>query len=308
MYKNTLCLLIVVLASCAQQPKSRTISQEKNKPPKTTQINPVTTTPKIRDKKIKNPAKSHNQEPNTYTSKKLLTEKIIKINAGKPVSVVKDKPQVILSQPLNPKTPKKIKHSEVKLSGTVNLIMKAKSDEAASKKDTVIYFIPDNFTHQISKKTYSIKMQNKRFTPNVLVVPVGSTVTFPNQDRILHNVFSVSKIAPFDLGLYAAGNQKQVQLNKPGIAYVNCNVHHAMHADILVIDTPFYTHLSENNQFELKNLPSSKGTLYVWHPRAQLQEIVVNSQSKLNINLPITRSKIPQHLNKFGLPYTKKRK
>ncbi len=308
MYKNTLCLLIVVLASCAQQPKSRPITQVKNKPPKTTQVNPVTTTLKTRDKKIKNPTNGRNQEATASTAKKLLTEKTIQINASKPVSVDKDKPQVKLSQPLNPKTPKKIKGSEVKLSGTVNLIMKAKSDEPASKKDTVIYFIPDNFAHQISKKTYSIKTQNKRFTPNVLVVPVGSTVTFPNQDRILHNVFSVSKIAPFDLGLYAAGNQKQVQFNKPGIAYVNCNVHHAMHADILVIDTPFYTHLGENNQFELKNLPSSKGTLYVWHPRAQLQEIVVNSQSKLNINLPITRSKIPLHLNKFGLPYTKKRK
>ena len=45
--------------------------------------------------------------------------------------------------------------------------------------------------------------------PAVMVVPVGSTVDFPNQDAIFHNVFSLSPPAPFDLGLYRAGDTKK---------------------------------------------------------------------------------------------------
>src|SRR5437667_5024622 len=48
--------------------------------------------------------------------------------------------------------------------------------------------------------------QNIRFDPEILVIPVGSTVSFPNSDPIFHNVFSLSKLKQFDLGYYPAGH------------------------------------------------------------------------------------------------------
>jgi plastocyanin len=50
--------------------------------------------------------------------------------------------------------------------------------------------------------TAEITTSEKSFSPHVLVVPAGSTVSFPNHDPFNHNVFSLSEEQPFDLGLY----------------------------------------------------------------------------------------------------------
>src|SRR5262245_60043618 len=48
-----------------------------------------------------------------------------------------------------------------------------------------------------------LDQRNETFVPHVLAVTTGTTVDFPNSDRIYHNVFSLSKVARFDLGRYA---------------------------------------------------------------------------------------------------------
>src|ERR671933_1697457 len=40
---------------------------------------------------------------------------------------------------------------------------------------------------------YELKQNGKTFIPHVLAVPVGSTVSFPNEDPIFHNVFSLTR-------------------------------------------------------------------------------------------------------------------
>ncbi|MFP5287913.1 MAG: hypothetical protein ACLGI9_19405, partial [Thermoanaerobaculia bacterium] len=47
---------------------------------------------------------------------------------------------------------------------------------------------------------FEMVTRRKEFTPRILAVPRGSRVRFPNQDPILHNVFSVSGENKFDLG------------------------------------------------------------------------------------------------------------
>src|SRR5437867_4173159 len=44
-----------------------------------------------------------------------------------------------------------------------------------------------------------IVQRDKAFVPDLLVVPQGTTVEFPNWDPFSHNVFSRSRAAPFDL-------------------------------------------------------------------------------------------------------------
>ena len=58
-----------------------------------------------------------------------------------------------------------------------------------------------------------IGTSNKEFSPHVLVVPVGSTVSFPNHDPFNHNVFSLSEENPFDLGLYGRGEMRSVRVH-----------------------------------------------------------------------------------------------
>ena len=79
---------------------------------------------------------------------------------------------------------------------------------------------------------------DKAFSPHVLVVPVGSTVSFPNHDPFNHNVFSLSEENPFDLGLYGRGETRSVRFTRPGIVRVYCNVHAQMSALVVVRDSP----------------------------------------------------------------------
>ncbi len=82
--------------------------------------------------------------------------------------------------------------------------------------------------------------KNKSFDPHLLVVPVGSVVAFPNHDPFFHNVFSLFEGKRFDLGLYEAGSTRDVHFDKPGIAYIFCNIHPEMSAVVVALDTPYY--------------------------------------------------------------------
>ena len=79
--------------------------------------------------------------------------------------------------------------------------------------------------------------KNKTFQPRVLAVPVGSTVEFPNNDGIYHNVFSLSTPQPFDLGLYRSGESPSRTFTAPGIYRVFCNIHPQMSAVLVVAPT-----------------------------------------------------------------------
>src|SRR5688572_25988989 len=69
-----------------------------------------------------------------------------------------------------------------------------------------------------------IEQKNRRFDPDILHVPIGFTVGFPNSDPVFHNVFSLSKTGGFDLGYYAEGRTRTVRFDKPGVVQVYCHI------------------------------------------------------------------------------------
>src|SRR5438552_7423641 len=88
---------------------------------------------------------------------------------------------------------------------------------------------------------FKVAQKNKSFVPRVLAVPVGSTISFPNDDMIFHNVFSLSRPSPFDLGLYRDGESKDKIFTAPAVYRVFCNIHPQMSATILVVPTSYIT-------------------------------------------------------------------
>ncbi len=181
----------------------------------------------------------------------------------------------------------------------------------AELKNAIVYFEPSQTRNTPLPTTDAeISTRNKRFEPNVLAITAGSTISFPNMDRILHNVFSVSSESEFDLGLYSAGTSKHVTFDEPGVIYVHCNVHHSMQADILVLDTPHFTQVDEDGHFELTGLPDLQGTLKTWHPRANIASLQLAEKAKqkaIKQTVVITRPAVPKHRNKFGKPYRRTR-
>src|ERR1035438_3930879 len=69
----------------------------------------------------------------------------------------------------------------------------------------------------------SIEQKDRRFVPDLVVIPAGSIVSFPNFDPIFHNVFSLSKAKSFDLGNYPKGQTRLITFATPGIVAVYCH-------------------------------------------------------------------------------------
>ena len=102
----------------------------------------------------------------------------------------------------------------------------------------------------------------------MLVVPVGSTVSFPNHDPFNHNVFSLSEENPFDLGLYGRDEVRSVRFARPGLVRVYCNVHAQMSALVVVRDNPWYAQPASDGSFTLGPVPPGSYALHAWHERA----------------------------------------
>ena len=190
------------------------------------------------------------------------------------------------------------------LRGTVELVQDGKRLTQGAQ-EAVVFFAPDRGGSVAPGKPVEMVTLRKEFQPRLLVVPVGTKVRFPNQDPILHNVFSVSPGNAFDVGLYKKGIGKEVTLREPGLVRVFCNVHQSMTGYVLVVDTPHSVSPDARGGFHLTGLPPGPGTLSIWHERGELltQQVTVPSAAPLRISLPVSRPRVPRHLNKFGKAY-----
>ncbi len=102
------------------------------------------------------------------------------------------------------------------------------------------------------------------FVPSLRVVPVGSTIEFPNRDSFFHNVFSYSPAARFDLGRYPRGESKSVTFDEPGVVKIYCEVHDFMRAAVVVVENPFHAVPDEEGRFRIEGVPPGTHTLVAW--------------------------------------------
>lgn len=195
--------------------------------------------------------------------------------------------------------------------------LKLRSDEgllrATESQDAVIYFRSRQpVVVQPTAEPVTMVTRRKQFVPRVLAIAAGESVRFPNEDPILHNVFSASPDNAFDTGQYGRGEGKSTRFDKPGLVRVYCNVHHSMFGFILVLDTPFHTRTDAQGRFKLSGLPDGEGELVIFHDRgAPLRQKVLigptadGQPQHLALTLLLNRRKVPAHANKFGKPYAR---
>jgi plastocyanin len=113
-----------------------------------------------------------------------------------------------------------------------------------------------------------ISQRGKTFVPHVLAVPVGTKVSFRNEDTIYHNVFSLTKPNDFDTGLYKQGGTYDQTFKKPGAVQLLCNIHSSMLGYVYVVDSPYYAQADGAGAFTIKGVPPGDYELEVWHEGA----------------------------------------
>jgi plastocyanin len=139
-----------------------------------------------------------------------------------------------------------------------------------------------------------ISQKGARFAPSLLVVSVGETVEFKNdEDRpIEHNVFSRSPVQPFDLGLYRPPTDKSVTFGSPGVVRLYCSIHRLMDGMIYVCPTPFWARVGADGRYLIENVPRGQWRLRTWQRQAKFDErdlAVKTDSTDVNVDLEMSR-------------------
>jgi plastocyanin len=149
--------------------------------------------------------------------------------------------------------------------GTVQVTVQ---DSAGKPLTGAVVFLESREARALAKPVdgAEIAQRAKRFEPEVTVVTVGSSVTFPNQDTVRHHVYSFSPVKTFELKLYIGTPANPVVFDKPGIAVLGCNIHDQMAAWVVIVETPYFGRSAANGQVSLAHVPAGSYRLRVWHP------------------------------------------
>jgi plastocyanin len=129
----------------------------------------------------------------------------------------------------------------------------------------VVVFLDGNLSRAATPIQKELPQHNRRFDPRLLVVPVESTVSFPNDDPIFHNVFSLSKAKRFDLGYYPAGQTRVVKFNEAGIVQVYCHLHANMYGAIVVVPNQWHARPADDGTFSFTGVPPGRYAMVAWH-------------------------------------------
>jgi plastocyanin len=164
--------------------------------------------------------------------------------------------------------------------------LQASVSDAAGKPlaDAVVFAVPGTpHDTRVSKVPVAVEQVDREFAPHVSVVQVGTSVTFPNRDPILHHVYSFSAAKSFEIKLYTGKSPTEVVFDKPGVVTLGCNIHDWMIGYIVVVPTPHFAKTDASGVVRLRDLPAGAYDLHAWHPQqrvaAPAQRITLESAS-----------------------------
>lgn len=175
----------------------------------------------------------------------------------------------------------------------VGLDVDTETDPLAFERSRVaIYLEGPASSKAVSNEPPAVMEQiNRRFSPETLVIEAGSKVSFPNEDPIFHNVFSLSSPKTFDLGNYPKGDTRIVSFPEPGIVYVNCHLHPNMSAAIVVTPNRWHAKADRDGHFVLRDVPAGKYTIVAWHKTAgffrQQVQVTADQTEQVEFLIPV---------------------
>lgn len=115
-------------------------------------------------------------------------------------------------------------------------------------------------------KAAVMDQSNLSFTPHVLVVAAGTSVEFPNNDTVSHQVYSFSAAKRFQLPLYKGQVHAPVTFDRAGLVVLGCNIHDVMVGYIYVTDAPYFGKTGADGDFDVKNAPDGEYRIEIWSP------------------------------------------
>ena len=152
-------------------------------------------------------------------------------------------------------------------------IMHSKDPMANMDRNVIVSLLPLSFSPKLEPIVDArITQKAQTFLPHVLPVTKGTTVYFLNEDEFFHNIYSLSPGSRFNIGRRPPGNPYPIKIKKLGLIKLSFDIHPHMNGFILSLNTPYFTRLDQNGQYQLKDLPDGQYLLKVFHPQLPIRE------------------------------------
>jgi plastocyanin len=147
------------------------------------------------------------------------------------------------------------------------LVISVHTPDGRPLQGAVVMALPlDGSAHKPAPIKAVMDQVNRAFQPDLLVIPVGSTVTFPNSDTVSHQIYSFSPVKRFQLPLYRGTPYPPVHFDQAGVVTLGCNIHDEMVGYLLVTDAPYYGRTDAAGAWTLE-VPRGRYRISIWHPR-----------------------------------------
>lgn len=176
------------------------------------------------------------------------------------------------------------------LSGTVSV------QGGKKLKNLVVFLEPLGQTKADSGHIkHKVLQKGRKFNPGFLVIKKGDIVQYLNDEDkdIDHNIYSLSYIKSFDLGLGERGTILETPFENFGGLNYFCSVHKMMEGKLVVVPSRHYTILDQPGSFILPDVPPGqwKLSVFVFHRRfkAVPLEISVGSDSLEHLVIEVVK-------------------
>lgn len=173
--------------------------------------------------------------------------------------------------------------------------------------DAVVYVRAiDGVAPPVTPLKVTIDQVDEMFVPHVRAVTAGSEVSFPNSDHVHHHVYSFSEARTFEVPLYIGVPASPIVFDKAGLVTLGCNIHDHMLGYVLVLDTPYFSEISDGNG-HIENLPAGEWALEVWHPRLKDSQNITrtmtasaNGEAVLSLRVELVPERIGRRAPRRG--------
>ena len=188
-------------------------------------------------------------------------------------------------------------HPHARLAAQGGIVSGTVTAPAPRMGGVVIYLIPAASARVPAAAPLSAQIDQRdlQFVPRVIAVSPGSTVSFPNSDPVMHDVFHPSiRAGGFDLGMYPQGERRSFTFDDEGAYVIFCHVHPEMVAYVVVVASPYRAVTDDEGRFKLDGVAPGTYHLRTWHRRLRTQDHVVSVAANGTVRVNLTL--------KYGVP------
>jgi plastocyanin len=142
----------------------------------------------------------------------------------------------------------------------------------------------------LKPETVNFDQHGCQYEPHVLAFPAGSTVEIKNDDGILHNIHTYSKVNPsFNMAQPKFKKVIKQTVAKPEVIKVTCDAHGWMHGWWVATDTPYFAVTDDKGNYTIKDVPPGNYTVEVWQEKlgTQDQKADVKDGGTANVNFSL---------------------